>query len=165
MSERSPNHWDLLSDDDKQIYVRLSAALGAPMKRDKRGRKAHEFREILSAIDVFQHADAENMWKRCLVCGILLFREGVAVNIAQFKRLIWKCRSSINGALAELGYDEVLPRSETTAQLLRLLPALEGRSGEIRQWTIRLPSVRHELAPFPSIATVPFPFAEPLKNE
>lgn len=105
----NPQYWSLLSDDDKDVYLRIKAALSAPSLRNKRNTRMESFHGILEAIEVFENSDAANKWRRCLVCGMCRFRDwtGIAVNTTQLKRLIFRCKSSINGSLKGLGYGQI----------------------------------------------------------
>jgi hypothetical protein len=134
---RDPAFWSLLSDADKDVYLRIRSALSAPSTRNKRNRRIEDFREILDSIDVFVNSEPADRWKRCLVCGVCRLSEGIAVNAAQLGRLIFKCKSSINGCLKALGYDVVIARPALNEELLRELPALRTDAGELRQWSVR----------------------------
>jgi hypothetical protein len=67
---REPQHWELLSEDDKAVYRRISAALCAPSSRSKRNKRIDDFKEIMDAIDLFIESDEVDRWKRCIVCGV-----------------------------------------------------------------------------------------------
>jgi hypothetical protein len=133
-----PQHWDLLNDTDKSIYLHLSAALSAPSSRNKRNKRADDFQQILEAIELFENWNEPDKWKRCLVCGICRIPNGIAVHTAQLKKLISKCKSSINGSLKCLGYDIVLPKASSCQELLNAIPQLQDHHGELRKWTIRM---------------------------
>jgi hypothetical protein len=137
-------HWDLLSDVDKAVYRRISAALCAPSSRSKRNKRIDDFQEILEAIELFIDSDDVDKWKRCLVCGICRIPSGIALNIAQLKKLVFKCKSSINGSLKGLGYDVVLAKTASCTELFDALPQLRMNPGELRQWTVRLRSKPEE---------------------
>jgi hypothetical protein len=72
------------------------------------------------------------------VCGWCNFPDGIAVNIAQLKLLVCKCKSSISGSLKGMGYDIVLSRPSLCQQLLIQIPYLKDHPVELRQWTVRL---------------------------
>jgi hypothetical protein len=137
---RRPDYWDLLNDNDKAVYVRLSAALSAPSSRDRRGRRVDDFKDVFDAIETFVNSDETDKWKRCLVCGVCPLSNGIAVNVVQLKRLMFKCKSSINGSLKMLGYDVVLAKAVSCQELFRCLPQLRDNSDELKQWTVRMSS-------------------------
>jgi hypothetical protein len=57
---QNPQYWNLLSNDDKEIYSRIHSALSAPTSRNKRNKRIDDFREILDAIDLFENTDEYN---------------------------------------------------------------------------------------------------------
>jgi hypothetical protein len=138
-SRSNPPHWDGLSNNDKELYLAISAALSAPTNRDRRNKRLDDFANIIDAIELFINAESNDRWKRALVAGFCRFKDGVAINVGQFKRLILKCKSSINGSLKKMGYDIVLSNAGTCPQFLEEIPILKD-SLELRQWTVRLRS-------------------------
>ncbi|EAX96043.1 hypothetical protein TVAG_309630 [Trichomonas vaginalis G3] len=139
-----PNHWELLNEADKQTYDRICAALTAPSNKNKKNKRADEFREILEAITLFENHDEVDKWKRCLVCGVYQFEDGIAVNISALKRLIFKCKSSINGSLKAIGYPNVTYKCSSCEELLKGIPFLRGNTVELRQWTVRYRAPKEE---------------------
>jgi hypothetical protein len=96
-----------------------------------------DFREILEALVLFECSDEEEKWKRCLVCGVCIVAPGIAVNTTQLKRLVLKCKSSINGSLKGLGFDKIITKPWAYEWFLQQIPYLRDRPTELRQWTIR----------------------------
>jgi hypothetical protein len=137
---RDVQYWDLLTSEDKEVYRRINAALAAPTSRNKRNKRVDDFREILEAIELFQDSGAEDRWKRCLVCGVCMIPKGIAVNTTQLKRLVFKCKSSINGSLKRLGWGTILSKPSAYEDLLNQIPYLREHPAEVRQWTIRVGS-------------------------
>jgi hypothetical protein len=131
-------HFDLLNADDQWVYEHISATLSAPSSKNKRNKRMDDFRDILDAIELFENADKANKWKRCLVCGICRIPHGIAVNVSQLKKLICKCKSSINGSLRGLGYGVVLPKTASCKDLLEAIPTLRVNAMELRKWTVRM---------------------------
>ncbi|KAK8892135.1 hypothetical protein M9Y10_029358 [Tritrichomonas musculus] len=136
----NPPHWDLLSDEDKRIYKGIYQALSAPTNRNKRNKRIDDFREIIDAIMLFIDQDEADAWKRRLVCGVCKLSNGIAVNIAQLRKLIFKCKASINGSLKLMGYDVIASKTSSCTELFDKIPYLKTNSSEVRQWTIRLSS-------------------------
>lgn len=135
-----PKHWDLLCESDKKVYRQIFEALSAPTNRNKRNKKIADFTEVIEAIEIFENTDSTDKWKRCLVCGVCRLSNGIAVNIAQLRRLVLKCKSSINGSLKGMGYDIVLSKPSACEELLKTIPFLRNNPAELRQWTVRLRS-------------------------
>jgi hypothetical protein len=165
-----PRHWELLNEADKGIYLRMSAALSAPSCRNKRNKRIDDFQGILDAIEVFENSNQSDKWKRCLVCGVCRIANGIAVNIAQLKKLIFKCKSSINGSLKGLGYEIVVSKTSSCTELLNTIPHLRLNSSEQRQWTVRmmsgfpLPDSPPEVVPPQSALTMELDFGCPWKQ-
>jgi hypothetical protein len=136
----------LLSPHDKEIYLSLRAALAAPSATTHRNKKISNFREIVSAIDIFENSDQKDKWKRCLVCGLVLLPSGLAVNTTRLRHLVHQCKSSINASLKGLGYDVVVQQGECHEELLEMIPDLVSNQAELRIWTTRRKSI---LAPKP----------------
>jgi hypothetical protein len=83
------------------------------------------------------HSPWGDDWKRCLVCGLVWLDRTVAISVQQMRRVIGKCKSSINDGFQRLGYSSVVMSDETKLSLMHLIPFLAYHSDEIRQWTIR----------------------------
>jgi hypothetical protein len=139
-SLREIPYWDFLTNDDKDVYRRINVALAAPTSRNKRNKRVDDFREILDAIELFEDSDVDDRWKRCLVCGICKLPNGIAVNTTQLKKLVFKCKSSINGSLKRLGWDTIVSKPNAYEELLNQIPYLRDHPTEVRQWTIRVGS-------------------------
>lgn len=135
-----PPHWDLLSDEDKEIYKGIYQALSAPTNRNKRNKRIDDFKEIIDAIMLFINQNETDAWKRRLVCGICKLSNGIAVNIAQLRKLIFKCKASINGSLKLMGYDSVVSKTTSCSELFEKIPYLKTNTTEMRQWTVRTSS-------------------------
>jgi hypothetical protein len=136
-TEQTPRFFSLLSDKDRDVYLRICSALSAPSSRNKRNTRMNDFEEIVEAIDLYENSEQEDKWKRCLACGLVKLTAGIAVNTNQLRHLVFKCRSSINGSLKGIGYDSIVTKPEATEELLNLIPALRTQPAELKQWTIR----------------------------
>jgi hypothetical protein len=127
-----PEYWHLISDVEKDVYLRIRSALAAPSNRNKRNTRTDDFRETLDAIDIFINMDEEGKWKRSLVCGVCRLPGGLAINPGRLQRLIMKCKSWINGSLNRLGYTIAQPDFALSQELLQQLPALRENPAELR---------------------------------
>ena len=137
LQKQPPPHYELLSEADKDTYQRLFAAISAPSNRNKKNKRADDFQEIIDALCLFINHDEEDRWKRCLVCGLFPFEGGMAVNTSALKKLILKCKSSINGSFKAIGYPNVTTKSACCQELLNGIPFLKNNFMELRQWTVR----------------------------
>lgn len=132
-----PYFWELLSSDDQDMYSKISNALGAPTLKNKRNTKINDFSDALEAIEIYQNHEKSDKWRRCLVSGLVLFDGGIAVNIKQFKKLVRKCKTSINTSLKGMGYTIISGKASECDELLETIPCLRGNTAELRQWTVR----------------------------
>lgn len=132
-----PLHFGLLNNEDRFTYERIASAIAAPSTRNKRNKRAEEFQEIIDALDTYVNYEDGDKWKRALVCGIFKFKNGIAVNISQLKKLVLKCKSSINGSFRAIGYPNVSSKANECSELLECIPFLKNNASELRQWTIR----------------------------
>ena len=132
-----PFFWEILSADDQSTYMKISNALGAPTLKNKRNTKIDSFADAIEAIDIFQNHCEDDKWRRYLVCGLFKFDGGIAVNINQLKKLVRKCKTSINTSLKGMGYTIISGKSSECPELLQAIPCLRGNSAELRQWTVR----------------------------
>ena len=132
-----PQLWWRLSEADKYQYTCLKAAISSTSLRSQRNRRVTTFTEALSAIKAFVIRGDNDDGLRSLVCGICWLKEGIAINTHQLKRLLSKCKSSINGSLQKLGYTTSLGRTESAAAMVSVWPLLRENSAELRKWTVR----------------------------
>ena len=132
-----PAHFDLLSELDKETYNRLSEALSQPTTRNRKNNRVNDFQEIIDALFLYINHDEADKWKRSLVCGLYPINGGIAVNISSLKKLIMKCKSSINGSFKAIGYPSVTTKSSYCDELLEGIPFLKNNFVELRQWSIR----------------------------
>ena len=134
-----PEYIELLTIEDKELYEKLQKIVGSPNYRYNRNHRLDTLNDLFSEIrDYCEHDDNESeKWKRYLICGICWFQDYIAINTKQLRLLISKSKSSINGALAKMGYQTVSLRGEQASLLLEKIPFLFGHYREFRKWSIR----------------------------
>ena len=142
-----PNYYNLLSEEDKLAYNELRNELSSSERKFKRYKRVRSFQDALQLIYQFCIHHDSNDWKRCrgdindpirsLVCGICWIGYDIAINTRQLRILINKCKSSINGALAKMGYGISPIKIDSTDQLTAALPLLKGNFVEQRMWSVR----------------------------
>ena len=152
---RAPDFYDRLTDMEREEYDALARRVGSPENRYNRNRRLATMQEQLQEIRSFciRHdgRDAERM----LVCVICWFPSGAfAINVRQLVLLLKKSKSSVNGALAKMGYETVPTKDEDEQMLFDTLPFLRSHSLEQRQWTIRKRSL-DENGPIAVMSPVP----------
>jgi hypothetical protein len=130
-------HWNLLNDADQEILAGIRAALSAPTLQNKRNRRVADLTEILDTLKIFQYHTPNDTWKRFLVTGFVQLDDALAINVTQLHKLIYKCKSSINGSLRRMRFSEKVTTVAAYNQLFDVIPALRRNPTELRQWTIR----------------------------
>ena len=134
----NPMFLELLAPEDKQKYWEMRVVLQNSEKRYKRNKRVESLQDALDAIKEFCMRGDDDDWRRCLVCGVCwMGNQEIAVNIRQLMLLVDKCKSSINGALAKMGYGTAPAKSAATMSLLQYIPYLKGNFVEQRQCTVR----------------------------
>jgi hypothetical protein len=143
----APEFLDLLSPADQLQYSELSVRLSARSNRYVRHHRLDQFEESESAIRSFCIRSDDDDWKRCLVCGLWWFHDGICVNTAQLKLLLGKSKSSINGALSQLQFESVPVSYAPDGELIRAMPFLRDLPAAARQWTLRRAPAEKRLDP------------------
>lgn len=171
----TPAFFDLLSESDRQGYIDLRNELVSSDTKFKRYKRITSLRDALYAIHKYCSRNSNDDWKRYLVCGVCWMGWDIAINTRQLRLLINKCKSSINGALAKMGYTTAPIKTEGSSSLLKAIPFLKGNFVELRMWTIRrrqiaspLPSNKvGYISPLPSINQSTFspqPYMTPMQQ-
>ena len=151
--EVNPAFFELLSADDQEKYRNLRSVLSSSDNKYKRNQRCKTLQDAIEQIKKFCVRNDGDDWKRFLVCGICWFDMDIAINTRQLRLLIDKCKSSINGALAKMGYGSEIIRGEGSQSLISKIPFLKGNFVEQRQWTIRK---RIAASPYPMFVYSPF---------
>ena len=142
-SFKPPRYFNLLTLSDQKKYIEVHQMLSSNICRNNRNKRIETFSDTLTAIHTFcyQTQDSSNDWKRCLVSGIIWLPNGyLGVNIRQFKLLVDKCKSTINGSFTRLGYSTLPPHSAILQTLTQYIPTLQNNYEELREWTVRTKS-------------------------
>ena len=136
-SKDLPPYWELLSEEDKAGYLNLKAGFSSNLNRRSKNSKFDNFEGILETIKIYAERGDGDDWRRCLVCGICWMDQSIAINTRQLRKLILKCKSSINGSLQKLGYATDTSHSESWKTLFPHIPILKDHFSELRKWTVR----------------------------
>ena len=131
-----PEHFEILSSDDQERYLRLQKDTLNDGKRSPKYAKTKLLEDNLEKIHKFCIRNDEDDIKRCLVCGILWVDEGLCVNVIQLQKLVGKCKSSINTSFRNLGYELTLSRCDSSDPLKKVFAPIQDLT-QMRQWTIR----------------------------
>lgn len=132
-----PAFFDLLTESDKEKYDVLREELSSTDRKFKRYKRITSLQDALAAIQEYCSRGDKDDWKRALVCGVCWMGGDIAINTRQLRLLINKCKSSINGALAKMGFSSVPIKGDSSSQLVQAIPFLKGNFLEQRMWTVR----------------------------
>lgn len=135
--EQIPQYYELLTDEDKEDYIRLREKLAMPEFSNQRGRSKNTFVAALELTRKYVNKSDVDSLKRSLVCGITWLSNGLAVNIQQMKLLMSKCKSSINNSFGLQGYETIPSGVDSAKELIVMFPFLKNNFSELRKWTIR----------------------------
>jgi hypothetical protein len=131
-------HWLELSDYDRHRYNELRLFFRQQQKDCLRERRTSPFPGEITSILAFTDQPTPGRDSRCIVAGIACLGPDIAVNTQQFKHLVGRCKSSIDGGFQQIGYDVVRNRAAARERIARIIPALRVES--VRQWTVRCAS-------------------------
>ena len=129
--------WEALSDTDKENFDRLRLMFQEQTKPITRDRKSQLFQKEIQSVLEYIESSPDARENRSIVTGLGFTGPFICVNTRQFKNLMGKCKSSINGCFQEIGYIAVKTKPKARAVILSVLPSLQGDPGAQRQWTVR----------------------------
>jgi hypothetical protein len=101
-------------------------------------RRVIAFPRELQAVLNYLERSPDNKESRCIITGLCFVGAVVCINTRQLKRLLNRCKSSINGSFQQLGYVAVRTKSKARGCAVAALPALEHDQNLLRQWTCRV---------------------------
>jgi hypothetical protein len=136
--EQQPSpFFDLLSDSNKKQYNKLKNVLSSSDFKHNRNKQIDTFYKMLDQIRSFCEKNDGEQWKKYLVCGICWLNGDIAVNTRRLRITIGKSKSTINCALAKMGYETLTLKRRDPKTLHNKIPFLKDNSMEERQWTVR----------------------------
>jgi hypothetical protein len=131
------DYWRTLTDEDKAKYRQLRQRIDPLSFRSARHELALKFQVVVREIQQYCIRSDEDDWKRCVICGIVWLDGALTISTRQLRRLIGKCKSSINAGFQSLGYETSSMSSHQVSELMRWLSLLVHHGPEAREWTIR----------------------------
>lgn len=132
-----PLYWQLLDRTDLEDYLKLKYLLEEDQGKSCKGERFDFFSQRLEQIKAYICKDEANKWKRSLVCGIIFLKNGIAINIQNFKILLSRCKSSINGSLQQLGYNTSQSNLAMSEEIKQQIPLFSNSPVELKRWTFR----------------------------
>jgi hypothetical protein len=137
MIDNLPLHWDLLTRRDLDDYVELRKSFYDEIRKSKKGERLESFIKRLIKIRSFVERGDQDDWKRSLVCGIIFMKNSIAIHIQQFRLLLGKCKSSINGSLQQIGFIAQPQGGPVNEELLDKIPIFRKENSDVKKWTVR----------------------------
>jgi hypothetical protein len=128
-----------LIDVQDHEFEELKQYMSSNDRRNNRNNQTRDFMEMLERIRRYvEQGDKYDTNRRARV-GICWLSDAIAVNIGTLKQLTGKSKSSLNGALKEVGYTKVnFPAcSALVSELERKIPNLALHHLERQKWSIR----------------------------
>jgi hypothetical protein len=110
-----------------------------------RGNRLEHFSESIAMVVSFVDKEAQDSWKRALLCGVCQMDTTLAVNNARLQVFSGRSKSSINDLFAKMGYRTVPVNQNNQLALLAKIPYLNSDNNELRQWTYRVPGRAGEI--------------------
>jgi hypothetical protein len=132
--------WTALSHNDKDRYIQLRTQFIAAFQESKSKGKAlsdSTFRMEVQAVVDFTGYSESHREERSIVAGLACGGHCLAINNRELKKLLGRCKSSINGSFQRMGYSVVKACTKARECVLSLLPSLHRDAGALRQWTVR----------------------------
>ena len=133
----APHFWWALSENEMYQYKCLQLALTELISKNQRNKRINSFIREMDAIKAFAIRGDINDNLRSYVCGIIWLEDGIAVNIHYLRKLMGKCKSSINGSFQKLGFTVGSSRTEAANVISQIFPSLKEETSELRMWSIR----------------------------
>jgi hypothetical protein len=126
---------NFLFDDDRASYAGLST-------RFSMGQRKHsgviDFAEQLQAVYKFICSSENQQSLRALACGILFGPGFILVNTNRAKTLFLRSKSGMNNCFQKLGYDVMRPSNQIVDLFESLMPQIDQRVFQIKQWCVRV---------------------------
>jgi hypothetical protein len=139
---------DALPKEDHLDYLELSSKF-RDFIQARRHSGAADFSEQLKSLHAFIAKSASNQSLRSMLCGIFFGRGFILVNTFRLKELLLRSKSGMNHCFQTLGYDVMRPSKDLDALFQMLLPTMDTRSFQLRQWCLRIETDNSRLT-FPS---------------
>ena len=126
-----------LSPEDREYYAALQASFPETSHIPGRDRKTISFRSEVTAIIKFVDRRVEDREIRACATGLVKVGNMLCVNTRQLKKLLHRCKSSINNGLQHLGFTAVKMKPGDDHLISESLPGIAHFPCIARQWTVR----------------------------
>ena len=129
--------WKMLSSDDKNEYYRLKQAFFNSEKKTSKDSRVLSFSKELQMIQKYISRSVKNVDYRCLIVGVCFIGDIICINNRQLKVLVNRCKSSINGCLANMGFIAMSNKAKAKKCVISAIPILQNYQLLLKQWTSR----------------------------
>jgi hypothetical protein len=126
-----------LSADDRCAYRDLVVRFRAFIQTHKHSRLP-DFVDQLQSIHQFICRSQAAQSLRAMVCGVFFGPGFILVNTNRLKEILVRTKSGMNSCFQRLGYDVMRPSNEIVALFGQLLPDLDQRAFQLKQWCLRI---------------------------
>lgn len=152
-----PQYWQLLDRTDLEEYLKLRLKNEENVAKSKKGERIESFNQKLDQIKRYIERDNVNQWKRSLVCGAIFLKDGIFINIQNFKMVLSRCKSSINGSFQQMGYNANQCNPAAAQEIKSKIPFFSKSPNDLKKWTFREFKQPTEI-PVPDISSSKKPF-------
>lgn len=140
-ARRISDPYDLLTVEEQNEYDKIYAHF---YNFNIKGNRNSLFIDDIGHVISFLQRSEKNFQNRCIVAGIYIAGPIIVINTKELKRLMSRCKSSINGGLLKMGYRSlgINQRSKTIVQTL--MPNIATYKA-LTQWTVRVAESKNEI--------------------
>jgi hypothetical protein len=126
-----------LSRGDHVAYADLASEFQR-FSQTHRHSGLEDFTEQISLIRDFICRSDASQSARAMICGIFFGERFILVNTSRLKALVSRSKSGMNSCFQRLGYDVMRPSNEMIGLFQKLLPDVDQRAFQIKQWCLRI---------------------------
>jgi len=126
-----------LAPQDQAAYLELCSKFRRIQQTHKHAG-SEDFAEQIASVHSFICRTETDQSLRAMICGIFFGRRFILVNTLRLKDLLRRSKSGMNGCFQRLGYDVMRPSNEIIGLFEKLLPDLDRRAFQVKQWCLRI---------------------------
>ena len=134
--------WNSLPQPDRDAFYQLKNQLNRKSNRNEKYQNS--FHDELERIKAYTNRSEVHVQERSIITGILFAANLICVNNQQLKKLINRCKSSINNGFQQMGY--LSTKAKVKKYIETFLPILSKYPKLSRQWTLRYSEPRKSAA-------------------
>jgi hypothetical protein len=128
---------NFLSDDDYAAYTDLTVRFRLFLEEHKHSRLGDFTNQLLTVHKFICYSDTQQSF-RALACGVFFGPGFILVHTNRLKTLFLRSKSGMNNCFQRLGYDVMRPSNDIIDLFGGLMPKLDQRAFQIKQWCLRI---------------------------